>query len=78
VNYIDCAYRKYERNAYKILVGKPDLKRRLGNPRNGWVDSVETPHKGIGCEKLVLYFYTSPRIWCSGGFLYAVLNLVIK
>jgi hypothetical protein len=43
----------YERNAYNILIGKPDLKRKLGNPKNGWEDSVEMPHKGISICKSV-------------------------
>jgi hypothetical protein len=29
------------RNAYRILVGKPDRKRRLRRPRHRWADSVK-------------------------------------
>jgi hypothetical protein len=28
------------RNAYRILVGKPDGKRPLGRPRRRWVDNI--------------------------------------
>jgi hypothetical protein len=30
-----------ERNAYRILVGKPEGKRALGRPRRRWVDSIK-------------------------------------
>jgi hypothetical protein len=29
-----------ERNAYRLLVGKPDGKRPLGRPRRRWVDNI--------------------------------------
>jgi hypothetical protein len=29
------------RNAYKILVGKPEGKRSLGRPRRRWVDNIK-------------------------------------
>jgi hypothetical protein len=29
------------RNAYRILVGKPEEKRPLGRPRRGWVDNIK-------------------------------------
>jgi hypothetical protein len=30
-----------ERNAYRLLVGKPDGKRPLGRPRRRWVDNIK-------------------------------------
>jgi hypothetical protein len=30
-----------KRNAYKILVGKPEGKRPLGRPRHRWVDNIK-------------------------------------
>jgi hypothetical protein len=30
----------YKRNAYRILVGKPEGKRPLGRPRRRWVNSI--------------------------------------
>jgi hypothetical protein len=29
-----------ERNAYRLLVGKPEGKRPLGRPRRRWVDNI--------------------------------------
>jgi hypothetical protein len=29
-----------KRNAYRLLVGKPEGKRSLGRPRGKWVDSI--------------------------------------
>jgi hypothetical protein len=30
-----------KRNAYRILVGKPEGKRTLGRPRRRWVDNIK-------------------------------------
>jgi hypothetical protein len=30
-----------KRNAYRILVGKPERKRPLGRPRYGWVENIK-------------------------------------
>jgi hypothetical protein len=30
-----------KKNAYRILVGKPEGKRPLGRPRHWWVDNIE-------------------------------------
>jgi hypothetical protein len=32
---------KETRNAYRILVGKPEGKRPLGRPRRMWVDNIK-------------------------------------
>jgi hypothetical protein len=31
-----------KRNAYRILMGKPESKRPLGRPRRRWVDNIVT------------------------------------
>jgi hypothetical protein len=36
------------RNEYKILVGKPEGKRRLGRPRRTWVDNIKMDLREIG------------------------------
>jgi hypothetical protein len=36
------------RNAYVILVGKPDDKRALGRPRCKWNDNIKTDLKVVG------------------------------
>jgi hypothetical protein len=39
-----------KRNAYRILVGKPERKRLLGRPRRKWVDNIETHLREIGWD----------------------------
>jgi hypothetical protein len=39
-----------KRNAYRILVGKPEGKRQLGRPRCRWVDDIKMDLKEIGWE----------------------------
>jgi hypothetical protein len=36
------------RNAYRILVGKPEGKRSLGRPRRRWVDNIKMDLREIG------------------------------
>jgi hypothetical protein len=36
-----CSTNGEKRNAYRILVGKPEGKRRLGRPRLRWVDNIK-------------------------------------
>jgi hypothetical protein len=45
------------RNAYKILVRKPEVKRPLGRARHGWEDNIkmdleEMEWKGVNCINL--------------------------
>jgi hypothetical protein len=35
------------RNAYRILVGKPEARRPLGRPRRRWVDNIKTDLREI-------------------------------
>jgi hypothetical protein len=42
------ARRGEKRNAYGILVGKPEGKRPLGRPRHRWVDSIKMYLREIG------------------------------
>jgi hypothetical protein len=37
-----------KRNAYRILVGKPEGNRPLGRPRCRWVDNIKMDHREIG------------------------------
>jgi hypothetical protein len=39
-----------ERNAYRILVGKPDGKRLLRRPRRRWVDNIKMDLREIGWD----------------------------
>jgi hypothetical protein len=38
-----------KRNAYRLLVGKPEGKRPLGRPRRRWVDNIRMDLGEIGC-----------------------------
>jgi hypothetical protein len=37
-----------KRNAYRVLVGKPEGKRPLGRPRRRWVDNIIMDLREIG------------------------------
>jgi hypothetical protein len=39
-----------KRNAYRILVGKPEGKRPLGRPRRRWVDNIKMDFRRIGLD----------------------------
>jgi hypothetical protein len=39
-----------KRNAYRVLVGKPEGKRPIGGPRSRWVDNIEMDLKEIGWD----------------------------
>ena len=41
-----------KREAYRILVGKPEGKRPLGRPRYRWVDNIKMDLKEVGCGYL--------------------------
>jgi hypothetical protein len=36
-----CSTNGEKRNAYRILVGKPECKRPLGRPRRRWADNIK-------------------------------------
>ena len=37
------------RGVYRVLVGKPEGKRRLGRPRRRWEDNIKMDLKEVGC-----------------------------
>jgi hypothetical protein len=39
-----------KRNAYRVLVGKPEGKRALGRPRRRWVENTEMDLREIGWD----------------------------
>jgi hypothetical protein len=39
----------YKRNAYRILVGKPEGKRPIRRPRRRWEDNITLDLREIGC-----------------------------
>jgi hypothetical protein len=52
------------RNAYTVLVGKPEGKRPLGRPRRRLVDNIKMDLKEMGWIRLIWL-----RIGTSGGLL---------
>jgi hypothetical protein len=57
-------YTPLTRNAYSILVGKPEGKRPLGRPRRRWVDNIKMYLREIGWDGINWL-----RIGTSGGLL---------
>jgi hypothetical protein len=41
-----------KRNAYRLLLGKPEGKRPLGRPRRRWVDNISMDLGEVGCSDL--------------------------
>jgi hypothetical protein len=39
-----------KRNAYRILVGKPEGKRPLGRPRHRWMDNMKMDLREVGWD----------------------------
>ena len=44
------------RNAYRVLVGKPESKRPFGMPRRRWEDNIKMDLREVDCD---------PRDWIS-------------
>jgi hypothetical protein len=47
-----CRTNDERRNAYRILVGKPQGRRLLGRPRRRWVDNIKMDLKDIGWDDI--------------------------
>jgi hypothetical protein len=46
----ECSTNGDKRNAYRILVGKPEGKRPLGRPRRRWMDNIKMDLIEIGWD----------------------------
>jgi hypothetical protein len=44
-----CSTNGEKRNAYRLLVGKPEGNRSLGRPRRRWVDNITMDLREVGC-----------------------------
>jgi hypothetical protein len=44
-----CSTNGEKRNAYSLLVGEPEGKRPLGEPRRRWVDDIRMDLGEVGC-----------------------------
>jgi hypothetical protein len=45
-----CSTNVEKKNAYRLLVGKPEGKRPLGRPRRRWVDNIELDFRETGWD----------------------------
>jgi hypothetical protein len=43
-----CSTNGEKRNYYRVLVGNPEGKTRLGRPRRGWVENIKMDLREIG------------------------------
>jgi hypothetical protein len=55
------------RGMYRVLVGKPEVKRPLGKPRRGWEDNIKIGIQAVGCG--VWTGLSWRRIGTGGGHL---------
>jgi hypothetical protein len=62
-----CSVHRETRNAYKILVGKPDGKRPPGRPKQRWEDNIkmELGEIGLGVQTGLIWL----RIGTGSGML---------
>ena len=44
------AHMGQSKNAYRVLVGKPEGKRPLGRPRRRWEDNIKMDLREVGCD----------------------------
>jgi hypothetical protein len=63
-----------KRNAYSLLVGKPEGKRPLARPRRRWVDNINMELGGIGWGGIDLIDLNQDRDQWR-GLLNTVMNL---
>jgi hypothetical protein len=45
-----CSTNGEKRNAYRVLVGKPEGRRPLGRPRGRWVDNIRMDFVEVGWD----------------------------
>jgi hypothetical protein len=57
----DVARTGAKKNAYRILVGKPDGKRPLGRPRRRWVDNIKIDLGEIGWDGMDWIYLAQDR-----------------
>ena len=63
------------RNAYRVLVGKPESKRPLGRPRRRWED-IKMDLREVGCDPRNWIALAEDRDQCR-AYVRAVMNLQV-
>jgi hypothetical protein len=63
-----------KRNAYRILVGKPEGKRQLGRPRRVWVDNIKMDLREVGWDGMHWIDLAQDRDWWR-AYVNVVMNL---
>jgi hypothetical protein len=56
------------RGAYRVLVGKPETKRRFVRPRRRWEENIKMDLQEVGCGRWTASIWL--RIGTGGGHLY--------
>ena len=51
------------RNAYRVLVGKPEGKRPLGRRRHRWEDNIKMDLREVGCDPGESFIQMLKREW---------------
>jgi hypothetical protein len=69
-----CSTNGEKRNAYKLLVGKPEGKRTLGRPRRRWVDNIRMDLREVGWGDVIWIGLAQDRNWWR-DLVNSVLNL---
>jgi hypothetical protein len=69
-----CSTHGEARGVYRVLVGRPDVKRPLGRPRRSWEDNIKMDLREIGIDGANWIRLTQDRVqWRA--FLSTVMNL---
>jgi hypothetical protein len=68
-----CRTNVEKRNAYRVLVGKPEGKRPLETSRRKWVDNINMDLTEIGCGCMDWLYLTQNRDYWT-----ALVNMVMK
>jgi hypothetical protein len=58
-----------KRNAYRILVGKPEVNRPLRRPTRRWVDNIRIDNREMGWDGMIWTGLIWLRMGTSGGLL---------
>jgi hypothetical protein len=53
-----------KRNAYQILVGKPEGKRPFRKPKHRWEDNIKIDLKELGQKRVNWIHLAQDRDWC--------------